>query len=270
MSSVERNNNLVKISLICVNREIHISYPQQKDMILNKIRVNPNFNKWGQIWQTLESGGMAILWLHLSGLKLIFNFIVNYPVLHYLPLRDRNDFRATNAAIGHFQLLELLYEEIERIQLPVIACAEHSSPAPIANGHGGPRLDSQGNQLSGHSTNNNHPKCAHIFLGLKTLDKTFNIVLEENWKDWTGARHLYLNLSSDFGLSKICLFRRILPNDSNSFMYILIADCTHINEKNRLLLLDFVDRFRLQRLCGYLTVYTNISNDIPNTRLDSD
>ena len=108
----------------------------------------------------------------------------------------------------------------------------------------------------------NHSNCAHIFLGFKTMDKTFNIVLEENWKDWTGARNLYLNLSSDFGLSKICFFRRILPNDWNAFMYILIADCTHINHKNRHFLLDFVDRFRLQRLCGYLTVYSNILNHL--------
>ena len=230
-------------------------------MILNKIRVNPNFNKWGQIWQTLESGGMALIkWVTINA----FNLIVNYPVLHYLPLRDRNDFSASNQQIGgHFNLLELLYEEIQRIQLPVIACASNGSSL----GHG--QSSSLSHSANSSALNNTNHKCAHIFLGLKTLDKTFNIVLEENWKDWTGARHLYLNLSSDFGLSKICLFRRILPNDSNSFMYILIADCTHINDKNRLLLLDFVDRFRLQRLCGYLTVYSNISNDISTACLDT-
>ena len=155
------------------------------------------------------------------------------------------EFIELNEDFGEFKSFQVLYEEIERIEIPVIV--SNSSA-----GYSGSQPSPRPLQL------NNHLNNAYIFLGFKTLDKTFNIVLEENWKDWTGARNIYLNLSSDFGLSKICFFKQILPNDLNTFMYILIADCTHINHKNKDFLLDFVDRFRLQRLCGYLTVYINI------------
>jgi hypothetical protein len=157
-----------------------------------------------------------------------------------------HEFSENNEGLGEdFTLYECLYEEIERIQLPVIAYTSNDC------GDCGTSYNS--------SNRRDHiyiSSVSYIFLGFKTLDTTFNSVLEDNWKDWTGARAIYLNLSSDFGLSKICFYRRILPNELNTFMYILIAECTNVNDRNRILLLDFVDRFRLQRLCGYLTVYS--------------
>ncbi|CAG2100290.1 unnamed protein product [Medioppia subpectinata] len=210
--------------------KIKISYLQQKELILKAVSSDGYFSKLGHIWQTLETG-------------------VNYPVLHYLPLNDFNDCNdiEMNAKLGkEFTSSQVLYEEIESIEIPVIVSNVHTN---------GTKSHSNGTALTG------GPNCAQIFVGFKTVDKTFNTLLEENWKDWTGARNLYLNLSSDFGLLKICLMRGIDVNNLDAFMYILIAYCTHINDKNRILLLDFVDRFRLQRLSCYLTVYTNVLND---------
>jgi hypothetical protein len=148
-----------------------------------------------------------------------------------------------------------LYEEIERIELPVIAHTSNDCGTSYKSAN---RRDHV--YIS---------SISYIFLGFKTLDTTFNSVLEDNWKDWTGARAIYLNLSSDFGLSKICFYRRILPNELNTFMYILIAECTNVNDRNRILLLDFVDRFRLQRLCGYLTVYSQFLDSKNNSMSSS-
>ena len=74
MSSVG-NKNLVKLSLICVNRETNKSYSQQKEVILNLIKNNTNFNKIGQIWQTLERGGIP--WNIFQFFK-IFGFIFGF------------------------------------------------------------------------------------------------------------------------------------------------------------------------------------------------
>ena len=43
---------------------------------------------------------------------------------------------------------------------------------------------------------------AFIVLGFKTLDTTFSEVLEATWRDWTGARAIYLRLHNQFDLSK--------------------------------------------------------------------
>ncbi|TRY76452.1 hypothetical protein TCAL_14725 [Tigriopus californicus] len=45
---------------------------------------------------------------------------------------------------------------------------------------------------------------AYIILGFKTLDTGFSSVLEQTWRDWTGARAIYLRLHNDFDLSKLC------------------------------------------------------------------
>jgi len=43
---------------------------------------------------------------------------------------------------------------------------------------------------------------AFIFLGFKTLDTGFNSVLESTWRDWTGARAIYLGLHPEFDLAR--------------------------------------------------------------------
>ena len=43
---------------------------------------------------------------------------------------------------------------------------------------------------------------AFILLGFKTLDTGFSEVLEATWRDWTGARAMYLKMHNDFDLAK--------------------------------------------------------------------
>ena len=43
---------------------------------------------------------------------------------------------------------------------------------------------------------------AFIILGFKTLETGFSSVLEQTWRDWTGARSIYLKLHNEYDLAK--------------------------------------------------------------------
>jgi hypothetical protein len=48
------------------------------------------------------------------------------------------------------------------------------------------------------------------------------------WKDWTGARHIYLNLPDELGLTRISLYQREAPHSLSPFMYIVFVECRGI------------------------------------------
>ncbi|XP_022247706.1 uncharacterized protein LOC111086990 [Limulus polyphemus] len=98
-----------------------------------------------------------------------------------------------------------------------------------------------------------HP--CFILVGFRSLDDTFSEVLEDSWKDWTGARMIYMNLADDFGLSSITFYRRNVPRDIELFMYILVAECHRVTSHNKIAILDFVHRFRVERMFGFVSLY---------------
>lgn len=100
-------------------------------------------------------------------------------------------------------------------------------------------------------------RTAYIVAGFKVLEATFRDVMENSWKDWTGARSIYINLALEFGLHRFSLYRRTQPrSDFNTFSYVLLVECRTVTTDNALRLLDFVQRFRSHRLTGYLSVYS--------------
>lgn len=101
-------------------------------------------------------------------------------------------------------------------------------------------------------------------MGFKKLDSHFSEVLEDSWKDWTGARLVYMNLSDEFGLSRLSFYRRVSPKDADMFMYIMMVECDSVTSKNQIRLLDFVQRLRVERMMGYLSVY-KVEQLIPST-----
>lgn len=48
-------------------------------------------------------------------------------------------------------------------------------------------------------------------------------MLEDTWKDWTGARHIYLFLPDILGLERISLYRRVEPDHMQLFKYLVLA-----------------------------------------------
>lgn len=95
---------------------------------------------------------------------------------------------------------------------------------------------------------------AYIVVGFKPVGLTYNNLFEENWKDMTGARQIYLQLPPHLGLSTISFLRRIKPKEINNFAYILFVVCTNVTEQNLPALLDFVHRLRM-RMLGNVAVY---------------
>ncbi|CAN7993537.1 unnamed protein product [Ixodes pacificus] len=158
---------------------------------------------------------------------------VMYPVVHLLelpgPFAPLDDQLLGQDYFGdHFALQQGIYEEIR----------QHV-------------LDDQK-----HYTRPNERSTAYILAGFKVLDGTFRDVMEDNWKDWTGARSLYINLNPEFGLHRFSLFRRTCPSaDFATFSYVMLVECRSVSADNAVGLLDFVQRFRSHRMSGYLSVY---------------
>ncbi|KAL1461692.1 hypothetical protein WDU94_013564, partial [Cyamophila willieti] len=96
----------------------------------------------------------------------------------------------------------------------------------------------------------------YIILGFKALDNSFNKVMVDSWKDWTGARYIYMYLPDALGLSKITFYHREAPDSLDMFMYIVLVECNSITTPERqMLLLDFAQRMRVERMSGYVSVY---------------
>jgi hypothetical protein len=78
----------------------------------------------------------------------------------------------------------------------------------------------------------------------------------DSWKDWTGARSIYLNLPDELGLSRISFFHRETPEDQRLFMYVVLVECRGAGTPERACrLLDFTQRLRVERMAGYVSVY---------------
>ncbi|XP_063231298.1 uncharacterized protein LOC134535881 isoform X2 [Bacillus rossius redtenbacheri] len=98
---------------------------------------------------------------------------------------------------------------------------------------------------------------SYIVMGFKSAEKGFNQVMLDTWKDWTGARHVYMYLPDELGLSRISLFHRESPDDVSLFKYIVLVECRNVvTSHQQMMLLDFVQRLRVERVTGYLSVYS--------------
>ncbi|GIY05592.1 uncharacterized protein CDAR_90891 [Caerostris darwini] len=96
---------------------------------------------------------------------------------------------------------------------------------------------------------------AYIFMGFKSVDLAYNENLEQSWKDWTGARLVNSCLRNEFYISRYSFLHRVQPPDPELFMYILLVECHNVSNSNVTYLLDFVQKLRVERVFGYLTVY---------------
>lgn len=55
----------------------------------------------------------------------------------------------------------------------------------------------------------------------------------DTWKDWTGARYIYMYLPDDLGLRRITFYHRQLPDDLDLFMYLVLVECHGITNKDK-------------------------------------
>ena len=102
-------------------------------------------------------------------------------------------------------------------------------------------------------------------MGFKCLSNGMCSTLAETWKDWTGARFIYLHLNDSFSMRRISLYKLVRPNQMELFRYILLVHCANVNDDNIPDLLEFVQRLRVKLLGAYISGYeqTNWNLIIP-------
>jgi len=99
-------------------------------------------------------------------------------------------------------------------------------------------------------------------IGYKSLEKTLDSSLEASWKEWTGCRHIYLNLRNDFEIRRISFYTKVCPEDNlDLFMYIVFMEIGNVDDRNLMWLLDFVQRIKIHRMKGFISVYANAENE---------
>ncbi|XP_071448274.1 uncharacterized protein [Hetaerina americana] len=96
----------------------------------------------------------------------------------------------------------------------------------------------------------------YILIGFKSLDRSFDQLMVETWKEWTGVRSIELYLPASLGLSCIRFFLR-QGTEAHLFMYVVLAECSTgaATPEHHLRLLDFAQRMRVERMNGYISVY---------------
>lgn len=57
--------------------------------------------------------------------------------------------------------------------------------------------------------------------------------LLESWRDWTGARHIYINFPDQLNLIKITLYHNQTVEDVNLFTYIVVVKCDGVTTKEK-------------------------------------
>lgn len=53
-------------------------------------------------------------------------------------------------------------------------------------------------------------------------------VMVDSWKDWTGARHIYMYLPDEFGMRRISFYQREAPHSINTFLYVVLVECCSV------------------------------------------
>jgi len=102
-----------------------------------------------------------------------------------------------------------------------------------------------------------------ILIGYKSLDQKLDPALESCWKDWTGARHLYLNLRPQFVVNRISFFVRESGRQSvDLFSYVVLIKVDNVHsDKNLVYLIDLIEKTKMERGKGYLSVYVQEEED---------
>lgn len=110
----------------------------------------------------------------------------------------------------------------------------------------------------------------YILLGFKQHPSAnFSETMETHWKDWTGARYLFLNLPDEFGLSRLNFYKRLSPDHHNLFLYLVLVECIRVTPTDEVYLQDFVQRMRADKMPYYLALYEERENCFYGSKADS-
>ena len=69
---------------------------------------------------------------------------------------------------------------------------------------------------------------------------------------------------------RIVFYHRVSPaNDLDLFMYIVVVECWNVTPSNLINILDFVQRMRVERLNGYISLYRDLGEASAADEADS-
>ena len=100
----------------------------------------------------------------------------------------------------------------------------------------------------------------YVILAYKTLEDNSNLGLETSWKQWTGATELVAGLSTMYKISNV-QFLKGLSITPCAFQYIVVVEI-FMDQKLKQTdnyALDFLQKFRIKRMSGYLALYVPVS-----------
>ena len=100
----------------------------------------------------------------------------------------------------------------------------------------------------------------YVILAYKTLEDNSNLGLETSWKQWTGATELVAGLSTMYKISNV-QFLKGLSITPCAFQYVVVVEI-FMDQKWKQTdnyALDFLQKFRIKRMSGYLALYVPVS-----------
>ncbi|XP_066995799.1 uncharacterized protein [Anabrus simplex] len=161
----------------------------------------------------------------------------------------------------------LLHAQEEGVLYPTVHFVEHhsdelpSSPHPNSDDflHQGLYKEVKNIKPPGeHPPAKSSQSTCYILLGFKSLEKNFHQVMVNTWRDWTAARYIYMYLPDELGLARISLFQSLSTPSPSVFTYVVLVECRSVNTvQQQAQLLDFAQRLRVERVTGYISVYSS-------------
>ena len=132
------------------------------------------------------------------------------------------------------------------------------------------KLDSISVPVISNITPHNGQELRHLIIGFRHFQPFMIETFEENWKEMSGARSLYLTPCASIGLSQINFYKRVRSTkvdvDSASTAYRDVDTFSHIVQAifksacgdQEIFILDMVHRLRM-RMLGAMSVYAQIT-----------
>lgn len=205
-----------------------LSYRDQHNELHAALSENPTFND-GHILDTLERGGNKLIMQFQEVTFTGHILLVAHPVLHIKESdQDQLKFVRSSSLGPNFTIQQGMYEEIQYIQPDDVYVNETER----------------------------HSNVGYILMGFKfPSNHSLTSTLEHTWRDWSGARFIYLNLDDCFNMRRISLYRRLQPNCVELFKYVLLVKCANVNNQNIPALLGFVQRLRVKLINAFIASY---------------
>ena len=159
---------------------------------------------------------------------IFYSTLVAHPVLHIKESdQDQLEFITSSSLGPNLTIQQGMYKEIQYIQPDDVYINETESDSNVG----------------------------YILMGFNFLDHSLTSSLEQTWRDWSGARFIYLNLDDCFHMTRISLYRRLQPNCVELFKYVLLVKCANVNHDNIPALLGFVQRLRVKLISAFIASY---------------